>query len=165
MASVNEVSDTLGALVMHRGGDVNLDLDGTAFVQVGLFIALWLILKPLLFDPMLKLFEEREKRTDGAKAQARKIDEKSTTALARYEAEMTRARAAANAERDKIRAQALAREAQILSDVREATAKVVEDGKRRAHAEAERVRVALKAQTIETARELAARVLGREVPP
>jgi F-type H+-transporting ATPase subunit b len=144
---------------------INVDVDLTFVVQLVMFVVLVLVLTPLLFDPMLKLFEEREKRTDGAKAQARKIDEKSTTALTQYEAEMTRARAAANAERDKIRAQALAREQQILSEVREATAKVVDDGKRSAQAEAARIRVALKTQTADTARELAARVLGREVPP
>jgi len=156
-------------IVLLAGGvapqAINVDVDLTFLVQLVMFVAFVLILTPVLFNPMLKLFEERERRTDGAKAQARKIDEKSATALAQYEAEMTRARSAANAERDKIRAQALSREAQILSEVREATAKVVEDGKRRAHAEAERVRGALKVETIQTARELAARVLGREVPP
>jgi F-type H+-transporting ATPase subunit b len=144
---------------------INVDVDFTFLVQLVMFVALTLVLKPLLFDPMLKLFEEREKRIDGAKAQARKIDERSATALAKYEAEMTRARAAANAERDKIRADALAREQRILSGVREATAKVMEEGKRAARAEAERVRSALKTQSAETARELAARVLGREVQP
>ena len=142
---------------------ITVDVDLTFVVQLVLFVALTLVLKPLLFDPMLTLFEERERRTDGAKAQARKIDETSATALAKYEAEMTRARAAANAEREKLRAQALAREQEILSGVREAAAKVMEDGKHAAHAEADRVRAALKTQAGETARELATRVLGREV--
>src|SRR5258706_55753 len=39
--------------------------------QIGLFVVLMLVLKPILFDPMMKLFEEREKRIDGAKAAAR----------------------------------------------------------------------------------------------
>jgi F-type H+-transporting ATPase subunit b len=142
---------------------INVDLDLTFVVQLVMFVALTLVLKPLLFDPMLRLFEEREKRIDGAKAQARKVDEKSATALAKYETEMTRARATANAERDKIRADALAREQQILSNVREATAKVMDEGKRAARAEAERVRAVLKTQSTETARDLATRVLGREV--
>jgi F-type H+-transporting ATPase subunit b len=142
---------------------INVDVDLTFVVQLVMFVALTLVLKPILFDPMLTLFEEREKRTDGAKAQARRIDETSATALAKYEAEMTRARAAANAEREKLRAQALAREQEILTGVREAAAKVMEDGKKAARAEAERIRVALKTQAPDTARELASRVLGREV--
>jgi F-type H+-transporting ATPase subunit b len=144
---------------------INVDVDLTFVVELVMFVALTLVLKPLLFDPMLTLFEERERRTDGAKAQARKIDETSTRALARYEAEMTRARAAANAERERLRAQGLAREQEILTGVREAAAKVMEDGKNAARAEAQRVRASLKTQAADTARELATRVLGREVQP
>jgi F-type H+-transporting ATPase subunit b len=142
---------------------IQVDFDWTFAVQLVLFSLLTLILKPLLFEPMLKLFEERERRTDGAKLQARKIDEKSATALAKYESEMAKARAAANAERDKIRAEAVRREQEILGAVRTSTAKTVEDGKQAAYAEAQRVRTALKAETTSLARDLAARVLGREV--
>jgi F-type H+-transporting ATPase subunit b len=143
---------------------INVDLDLTFLVQAVLFVGLTLALKPLLFDPMLKLFEEREKRIDGAKVQARKIDEKSTTALEQYETAMARARAAANTARDKIRAEGLAREQQILSSVRAATSKVLDDGKRAAHAEADRIRAKLKVEAADMARDLAGRVLGREVP-
>ena len=83
---------------------IQVDFDSTFLVQLVLFSLLTLVLKPLLFDPMLKLFEERERRTDGAKLQARKIDEKSASALSKYESEMAKARASANAEREKIRA-------------------------------------------------------------
>jgi F-type H+-transporting ATPase subunit b len=142
---------------------INVDVDLTFVVELVLFVALTLVLKPILFDPMLKLFEEREKRIDGAKVQARRIDERSATALATYEAEMAKARAAATVDRDKIRADALSREQQILAAVRESTAKVLDDGKRTAHAEAERARAALNRESADVARSLAGRVLGREV--
>src|SRR5580692_12947840 len=123
---------------------ISVDFDATFLVQLVLMAGLTLVLKPLLFDPMLKLFEEREKRIDGAKLQARKIDEKSATALAKYETEMAKARAAAAADRDKIRAEAQKREQEILASVRAVTSKTLEDGKRAAHAEAERARTGLK---------------------
>src|SRR5450432_2535245 len=119
---------------------ISVDFDATFLVQFVLFAALTLVLKPLLFDPMLRLFEERERRIDGAKLQARKIDEKSASALSTYEAEMAKARATGNAERDKVRAEGVAREQQILGAVRAATSKVIDDGKRAAHAEAYKVR-------------------------
>jgi F-type H+-transporting ATPase subunit b len=144
---------------------IDVDVNATFIVQLVLFVGLTLILKPVLFDPMLKLFEEREKRIDGAKLQARKIDEKSATALAKYEGEMAKARAAAGADRDAIRAEALKREQDILAETRARTTKVLEDGKRAAHAEAERARAALKAEAAQMARDLASRVLGREVQP
>ena len=142
---------------------IQVDFDSTFLVQLVLFVALTLILKPLLFDPMLKLFEEREKLTDGAKAQARKMDEKSATALAEYESAMAKARASANAEREKVRAEGLKREAEILASVRASTTKVLEDGKKTAQAEAQRARAELKAGAPKLAEELAERVLGRKV--
>jgi len=144
---------------------ISVDFDATFLVQLILFVGLTLVLKPTLFDPMLKLFEEREKRTDGAKLQARKVDERSATALTKYEEEMAKARAAANAERDKIRAEGVKREQEILGNVRSLTSKAVEDGKRAAHAEAERARAGLKSEATTLARDLAGRVLGREVQP
>jgi F-type H+-transporting ATPase subunit b len=142
---------------------ISVDFDATFVVQLVLFVALTLFLKPVLFDPMLKLFEERERRIDGAKLLARKIDDKSATAQAKYETEMAKARASAAAVRDKIRADALKHEQEILGAVRASTAKVIEDGKRSALAEAEKARAALKADAAVLARDLAGRVLGREV--
>jgi F-type H+-transporting ATPase subunit b len=142
---------------------ISVDFDATFLVQFVLFAGLTLVLKPLLFDPMLKLFEERERRIDGAKMQARKIDEKSASALTKYETEMAKARATANAEREKIRAEALRKEQEILGAVRTAAAQTLENGKKAALADAERVRATLKAQSAGLARDLAGRVLGREV--
>jgi len=142
---------------------ISVDFDATFLVQIALFIGLTLFLKPVLFDPMLKLFEERERRIDGAKMQARKIDEKSANALTEYESAMAKARATANAEREKIRAEAMKHEQDILDRVKATTAKTIDDGKRSALAEADRVRATLKGEAVVLARELAGRVLGREV--
>ena len=142
---------------------ISVDFDATFLVQLVLIAGLTLVLKPLLFDPMLRLFEERERRIDGAKMQARKIDEKSASALSKYETEMAKARAAANVEREKIRAEAVRREQEILGAVRTSTTRMIEDGKRAAEAEAARVRATLKEGTGALARDLAGRVLGREV--
>ena len=144
---------------------ISVDFDATFLVQLVLMAGLTLVLKPLLFDPMLRLFEERERRIDGAKMQARKIDERSASALSKYESEMAKTRAAANAEREKIRAEAVRREQEILGAVRTSTTKMIEDGKRAAEAEAARARATLKEGTSVLARDLAARVLGREVQP
>jgi F-type H+-transporting ATPase subunit b len=156
---------TLAEALVSAAQAISVDVDATFLVALVLFVGLTLILKPILFDPMLKLFEEREKRIDGAKAEARKIDEKSVTALTKYDGEMALARAAGGIERDRIRGEALKREQEILSAVRAAAAKTLEDGKVAAQAEADRARTALKEDTTSMARDLASRVLGREVQP
>jgi F-type H+-transporting ATPase subunit b len=142
---------------------ISVDFDATLVVQVALLVALTLALKPLLFDPMLKLFEEREKRIEGVKLAARHIDERSATALATYETEMAKARTEGNAERDAQRALALKREHEIMSRVRDETANVIEDGKQAVRAAADKARVTLKADMGTMAQDVAGRALGRQV--
>lgn len=148
---------------VSEGGGVNVDLDATLLVQVVLFIVLLSILKPLLFDPMLKLFEEREKRIEGTRREASKEDERSAKALAKYEAILAKAREAGAAERDKIRAEGLKREAEKMAKVRAQTAATVEQGRAAIAAEAQKARAALAEEAVELGRVIAGRVLGREV--
>ena len=144
---------------------ISVDIDATFLVALVLFVGLTLILKPVLFDPMLKLFEEREKLIDGAKAQARRIDEKSANAEAIYEAEMNKARASGNAERETVRAQAVKREQEILAQARQNAAQAIEAGKHAAQGEADRARRTLEGGAGTLADDLASRVLGRKVSP
>jgi F-type H+-transporting ATPase subunit b len=162
-ASSTYARDRMLLAAAPQESPITVDVDWTFLVQLVLFVGLLLILKPILFDPMLKLFAEREKRIDGAKLQARKMDEKSATALAKYEGEMAKARAAASADRDKIRAEAQKREQEILATVRTVASKTLEDGKKAAQIEADKARATLRGETTVMARDLASRVLGREV--
>jgi len=155
-------SDALGLLV-NRGGDVNLDIDATALVQVGLFVVLLFVLKPMLFDPMLKLFEEREKRIEGNIAKAREIDEESAKARSEYEAEMHKARTEGATEREKIRSEGLKQEAELLAKVRGETAKQAEAAREKAEGELAGARATLEKDTGGLAQQLAGIVLGREV--
>jgi F-type H+-transporting ATPase subunit b len=146
-------------------GGVVVDLDITIVGQIVLLLILLVVLKPLLFDPMLKLFEEREKRIDGARVQARRMDEASAGALTKYETEMQHARAAGNVEREKLRAEGTKEENEILGKVRESTSKMLEEGRSRLTGEAGQVRKALQGESATLGRQLASRILGHEVEP
>jgi F-type H+-transporting ATPase subunit b len=157
--------DGAGALSAgrFREGGVTLDFDLTFIVQMAAFTVLVLILKPLLFDPLMKLFEERERRTEGAKLLARKMDERAGEILRRYETELDTVRRAAAEERERLRAEGQRLEAQIVAEARADVAKMLEQGKVRLDSERRANRAELAAKTQEIAREIAARVLGREV--
>ncbi len=160
------MSSSLSSSVFLAAGAGGVEVDfalGPIVIQIVLFVALWLVLKPTLFDPMLKLFEEREKRIEGAIAGTRHIDEQSAGALAKYEEAMAKARAAANAERDLLRAEGVKAENDILAKVRASTAKALEESRGRMSEELATARGKLKTDTLQLARELAGRVLGREV--
>jgi F-type H+-transporting ATPase subunit b len=157
--------DGAGALSAgrFREGGVTLDFDLTFIVQMAAFTVLVLVLKPLLFDPLMKLFEERERRTEGAKLLARKMDERAGEILRRYETELETVRRAAAEERERLRAEGQRLEAQIVAEARADVAKMLEQGKVRLDGERRANRAELAAKTQEIAREIAARVLGREV--
>ncbi len=146
-------------------GAVNVDLDASLVVQIVLFLVLLVALKPLLFDPMLKLFEEREKRIEGTRREATKEDERSAKALAKYEAILGKAREAGGAERDAVRAEGMKREAELMAQVRAATAQTLEQGRAAIAAETREARSKLAAESTALGRAIASRVLGREVSP
>jgi F-type H+-transporting ATPase subunit b len=142
---------------------VSLDFDLTFLVQMVAFTVLVMILKPVLFDPLLKLFEERERRTEGAKLLARKMDEKAGELLQRYETELEAVRRAASEERERLRAEGTKLEAQILAEGRAEVAKLVEQGRAKLEADRKVLRAELATRASDVARDIASRVLGREV--
>ena len=144
-------------------GGVTVDLDLSLFVQLGFFLVLLFVLKPTLFDPMMKLFEEREKRIDGTRHQATKEDERSAKALAKYEGILAKARDAGAAERDAIRAEGMKREAAMMSVVRQEVAVTLERGRADIAQEAKTAREQLHVEARALGRQAASRVLGREV--
>lgn len=145
------------------GGGVNLDFDLTFLIQMVAFAALIIILRPLLFDPLMKLFEERERRTEGAKVLARRMDEKAGELLRRYEAELEAVRRAASQEREKLRAEGQRLEAQILAEGRAEVARLIEQGRAKLDVERRAIRADLTGRAADIARDIASRVLGREV--
>ena len=153
-----------GALLESSGGAVNVDLDLTFVGQMVVFATLIVILKPLLFDPVLGLFQEREKRTDGARAEARRMQEKAGELLREYERELEKVHRVAGEERDKMRAETVRAEARELAEARALAAKIVEEGRQRVAEEIHEIKFDLGRNSERLARDIAARVLGREVP-
>jgi F-type H+-transporting ATPase subunit b len=164
--SLLSVSTTLNASLLNSGlseGGVTVDLDASLIVQIGLFVVLLVFLKPLLFEPMLKLFEEREKRIEGTRREASKEDERSAKALATYEAILAKAREAGAAERDTIRAEGVRKEAELMARVRDVTASTIEQGRAALASDAKRTRGELANEAAVLGNNIASRVLGREV--
>jgi len=142
---------------------VTVDLDKSVFVQMALFGVLILILDPLLFRPLLRLFALREERTDGARSEARAMQERAADLLANYESEVARIKATASAERDALRRETAALEASMLAEARAAADAILADGRRKMEEDFTQVRNDLQARKDELVRGIGARVLGREL--
>lgn len=144
-------------------GAVNLDLDGSLFVYLGVVIVFLLVFKPTLFDLMLRLFEEREKRIDGARQLASKEDERSAQALAAYETALAKAREEGAKTRDVLRVEAQKREADVMAQARDEAASVLDAGRKATRIELDSARSQLHQQADGLGKLIAERVLGREV--
>jgi len=156
------LTDEAGSL-LGASGAVNIDFDLTFVGQMVIFAALILVLKPLVFDPVLGLFEEREKRTDGAKAAAREMQQKAGELLRKYEHELEKVHRVAAEERDAIRAETARLEAEQMNEARQVAAKIINQGRERVAEEIHAIRFELGRNSERLARDIAARVLGREI--
>jgi F-type H+-transporting ATPase subunit b len=158
-------TDSTGLLFagMSSEGGVTLDFDMTFVLQMVIFAVFVIIMKPLLFEPLMKLFEERERRTEGAKVLARRMDERAGELLRRYESELDAVRRTAAEERDKIRAEAQRLEAKILAEARAEAAKFIDEGKKKLDVEKKTLRSELAQHAPQIAKDIASRVLGREI--
>jgi len=144
-------------------GGVPLDFDRTVLLQIVVFTVLIVVLKPLLFDPVLKVFSLREERTEGAKATARQLQEKAGELLQRYEKELERVQQVAADERELLRSETAKLEAEIMREAREATARIVEDGRRKLETEVNQIRLAVGAESEKVAQMIVEKVVGQGV--
>jgi F-type H+-transporting ATPase subunit b len=140
------------------GGGVPLDFDRSVLLQIIVFAVLIVVLKPLLFDPVLKVFALREERTEGARATARELQEKAGELLRKYEKELERVQQVAAEEREILRSETAKLEAEILRDAREVTTRIVEDGRKKIETEVNSIRVAVGAESEKVAQMIVDRV-------
>ena len=152
---------SVGSLV--AAGGVNIDFDLTFVIQMALFSLLLVGLKPVLFDPLLRVFEQREAKTEGTKAEARRLQEKAGELMARYEKELERVAQVAAEEREKLRAETSRLENEILEEARVTVARIVGEGRKKIDDEAAAMRFELGRQSERMATEMASSVLGREL--
>ena len=156
-------ASTLEGATRAMAGGVPLDFDRSVLLQIVVFTALIVVLKPLLFAPMLKVFALREERTEGARATARELQEKAGELLRRYEKELERVQEVATAERELLRSETAKLEAEILHEGREMTTRIVEEGRRKIEHEVNSIRVAVGAESERVAQMIVDRVVGQGV--
>jgi F-type H+-transporting ATPase subunit b len=116
-----------------------------------------------LFDPMMKVFAAREQKTDGTRAKARELQEQAGELLRKYEKELERVHQVAAEERERLRAETAKLEAEIVSEAREVTARLVDEGRRKIQGEVTAIRASLGRESERVAQQISERVLGRPV--
>ncbi len=138
-----------------------LDLDGSLFVMLGIFLVLVFILWQILWRPYLRVRDERVARVEGARAKAEQLESDAATRLSRIEAALTEARRSGIAESSKLRLQAQEREQQIVAEAQEAARKMMIEARARLDAALEAERATLQEHTNLLGRQIAEKALGR----
>ena len=140
-----------------------IDIDGTVFVQFGIFVVLALILWRFMWRPYLRVRGERVARVEGYREEATKMDADAQQRLARAEAALAEARRAGAGERNVARAEAHAREQTLLAEANAAANRTLADARKRLEGTLAGERAKLNAQAADVAMAAARKILGREV--
>lgn len=161
MSPLAFVSETSTAARSHA--PQLIDIDGTIFVQLGLFLILTYVLTQLLWKPYLRVRHERVSRVDGYRKDAARLETDAAASLERVEAQLVEARREGSGERARARAEAHAAEQQLIGNAQLAAQKTLQAARARLAGTVASERTRLEAQVRALAGQAATRILGRPV--
>jgi len=133
------------------------------FVQVPLFLALWMILHRLWFGPALKVIHERAKRSEGAIAEARTVQAEAERLRAEHAAALAETRSEAQREVQEMLRQAEAEQRRLIDTATEDAHRHLSEARGQIAEEVATARRTLRSEVETIAREVARTIVGRAV--
>ncbi|MGD8861475.1 MAG: ATP synthase F0 subunit B [Myxococcales bacterium] len=148
--------------VLLSGGSP-IDLDGSFIVQMVIFFIAFFILRSLVFQPVMALFDARDAAMDGSREEAERMEHEADEKRAHFEGELRKMRDQANAEREKLRldAQKLARD--LTEKARRENTATLSSAKAQLDLEGKDAREKATAEVPSLARKIAEQLLSRSV--
>lgn len=110
------MANVLLALLANERPLINIDI--TLLLNIGLWFALFFFLRATFWGPMLDLIEAREKGTEGARAEAARLEAEAKKLRDDVDAKLRAARTEASREREALRQTGNRQEADVLARVR-----------------------------------------------
>jgi F-type H+-transporting ATPase subunit b len=150
-------------ITVFLSGGKPVDLDATLFIQLGIFLIMFLFLRSLLFRPVIRLIEMRRKVTEGNKSKAEAFEREAAELNETVTAKLAEVRGSVSKERDKILEQARQQSREVLTKARDEARAVVDQAKEETVAKAEQVRSQLQAEITPLVDAVAAKVIGRPI--
>lgn len=140
-----------------------VDLDATFFIQLGIFLVMMVILRSLLFKPIVRLIDARHEATAGALQTAEKLTAEAAQLSAEVERKLARARTEANLVRNETLERAKKEEREIGNVAREKAGRVVADMRARISTDMKEAEQKLKEETRAMAVMLSEKILDRRL--
>ncbi len=138
-----------------------VDVDGTAYIQLGLFLLLMVLLNQLLYKPWLQTRERRQLAIEGTAKAAEQLRGQADSLSQEYDERLTKVRNEALDLRSKSRREVDGEKTTKVADARNRAASELEAERARLASEAAAAREALTRRVDELAQQVANKILGR----
>ncbi len=138
-----------------------MELNATILIQAVIVLFLMAWLSPMLFSPLLKVFDERERRTHGTSDAAKKSQEDAAAKVAIVEKKSQEAQETARGILTSLREQAKTKEQEIVKAARAKAQERLEEAREELFTAQEEAKVALKNDAKGIADDIVKKVLGR----
>jgi F-type H+-transporting ATPase subunit b len=140
-----------------------LQPDYSFFIQIGLFLLLWVCLKQWWFDPTMKLLKERNARSEGAVEEAKKVQAEAEQLRREHAIALEQTKAEAQRDVHEILRAAEAEQKRLIGEATEDAQRALAEVRSRVAEEVALARKELRADVEGIAREVARTVMGRTV--
>jgi F-type H+-transporting ATPase subunit b len=140
-----------------------IHLDYSIVYQIVLFVVLWLILNKLLFQPYLRLLEEREHQTTGAQHDSVDLENEGAKLKAQFDEKMAQGQADGYAAKEAINQDARQQREKILGQARDEAARSLEQIRLEITAAMEQEKRLAATEVSAVAADMVNKVLGRKV--
>lgn len=141
---------------------INLNIP-TMLIHLVFFLIMMAVLNELLLKPLLKVMDEREKRVEGNQAAAEEAESKGREMKKNYQERIELARKESVSERDRIRKAADEEENKIIVAARGKAGDLIAEIREKISGEYQQASAVLESEAEAMGREIAARILGRQV--
>jgi F-type H+-transporting ATPase subunit b len=133
------------------------------FIQVPLFLALWAVLTRFWFRPAMHVVRERAKRSEGALAEARKVQAETERLRVEHAAALDQARAEAHHEMQEMLRQAETEQRRLIDGATEDAQRSLAEARTQIAEQVATARRSLRSEVQVIAREVARTIIGRTV--
>ena len=138
-----------------------MELNGTLLIQLGFFLFLLAWLSGVLFGPLLELFEERERRIDGAKEEARQYKETAGQRALAIDGRLQDAQKAAREILADLKSEASHKERSIVEEAREQANAKLQEARQELESQMNGARQGLTEESEKIAQDMVVKILGR----
>lgn len=140
-----------------------IEINQSLIIQIVNFLIFLFILNYLIFKPIVRVINERRQRIEGTIGKAQLMEAEIQKKLEEYEGRIQEAKGQAANEKERLRRQGESVSKEIVEKARTELARDIPIIRRQIVSEADRVRRELEKMAQDMARDIACRVLGREI--